>query len=181
MMSTNSWKIGQTKLKIEVNKSISSFIFVKSSELIWFFVVACKFEGCKKTFSKLSNLKKHVKVEHENTRYACFMCNEILKSVFALKKHLRNPLIHDFNKEFDPGITEVQLQEDKELKHTEEAKNKIITELKQQKDNLITMVKTLQGEKHVLKEQTIPKVQKLENENKALQEKLAKTMDALET
>lgn len=109
------------------------------------------------------------------------MCNEIYKSVYALKKHLQNPLIHDFNKEFDPAITEVRLEEDNELKHTEEAKNKIITELKQQKDDLRTMVKTLQGEKHVLKEQTIPKVQKLENENKALREKLAKTMDALET
>lgn len=124
---------------------------------------------------------KHVKVDHENLRYACFLCAEVFKSVFALQKHLKNPTIHDFQKKFDPVMTKVKIQEDMDYKHTDEAKNKLISELKRQKDELGQMTQKLRSENKQLLEETLAKMLKYENENKTLKQELAKALAALET
>lgn len=94
--------------------------------------VRCKF--CSKTFSKNSNLNIHVRADHDKQRYECPICQKLLKSSYALKKHVTNPKIHgkraNITRQFNTMSTKMVTSKNGHYELSDSAKNQLINQLK---------------------------------------------------
>lgn len=95
-------------------------------------------------------MTKHVRVVHEGIRFSCFLCGNVFKSAFGLRKHLKNKNIHNFKNEFDSKITEVRINEE-DLSLTKEASDKLILLLREKNEKLTAQLKKLNEENESLR------------------------------
>lgn len=95
-------------------------------------------------------MTKHVRVVHEGIRFSCFLCGNVFKSVYGLRKRLKNKNIHNFKKEIDSKITEVRINQD-DLSLTKEASDKLICLLRKKNESLTTQLKKLNEENESLR------------------------------
>lgn len=53
-------------------------------------VVPCRFVGCPKSFSKISNMNEHYKIAHKGRRFICEYCTNEHTTKFTLERHIKS-------------------------------------------------------------------------------------------
>lgn len=110
----------------------------------------CPIRGCRRRFSKKSNLRTHMKSKHDGIRVHCGKCEETFSAKCSLKRHLIN--VHHCYSDQPTNNQLDELTVDAELKSTEEALLAKVIRLVRENEEEDETIQELLKKKSILEE-----------------------------